>query len=83
MITLKEDAKKLNCDGLSYTVWMRRVNTWLIAQCGLSSDDLADGPSWDMWELRGYARRIRAGIARRKRFPGGRVTCLPSSKLSQ
>ena len=49
MITLKEDAKKLNCDGLSYTVWMRRVNTWLIAQCGLSSDDLADGPSWDMW----------------------------------
>lgn len=40
---------KTNIDGLTFAEWQQQVDHLLLAKCGLSSLDLADGPAWDSW----------------------------------
>lgn len=46
----------------TFEVWYAAVNAAVAAICGLSADDLADGPSRDSWEdgmsAKAYARML-------------------------
>jgi hypothetical protein len=34
---------------ITFEEWMRLVDSHIARRCGLTSDDLADGSSWDSW----------------------------------
>ena len=38
-----------NEDGLTFDQWQLRVDNMLLGMCGLTADDLADYPSYDLW----------------------------------
>lgn len=38
-----------NEDGLTFTAWQHKVDAVLVSLCGLTSSDLADYPSYDLW----------------------------------
>lgn len=39
----------VNDDGLTFAQWQRKVNRWVLGICGVTTEDLADYPSWDLW----------------------------------
>ena len=40
---------KTNDSGLTFKQWLAEANAACEEICGLGLNDLADGPSWDMW----------------------------------
>lgn len=61
--------EEVNDDGLTFREWMRKVNGILAARCGLTANDLADGPSWDTWNDGGSPEDYASDLLYDNGFP--------------
>jgi hypothetical protein len=63
-------ASKVNAKGHTYEDWMIRVNRYLESVCGLTSDDLPDGNSWDSWNSGASPKEYGDQLLEESGFPG-------------
>ena len=59
-----------NLNGETFAQWYARANDYCSRRCGLTLDDLADGPSWDAWADETDYRTYVQDILTSEGFPG-------------
>ena len=60
---------ELNDDGYTFQEWMRKADTVVSGHCGLSCDDLGDGPSWSSWHAGMSPKEYAEELLREEDFP--------------